>query len=701
MMRVRGWRLDALCVGVLVLVWLAFFWRLFTPVEAVQAALIKGDFSDQFVTFGAYQYARFAAGEVPLWNPYNNGGLPFIADTQAAVFYPPRLATIALAKLGGGWTYHALELEMTAHVLFYTLTMYLLVRRMTRGWNGRFTGSLIAALVGGYGGYMTGYPPLQLALLEAGVWLPLAVLGIYEAFSGQWPAASNQQVEQSVNPESAEKSGAAAIRWPYLIWTGFALGMSWMAGHPQTSFFLTYLLLAVLAYRVYEARRPFWIWLSGAAMFGLIAFGMVAVTLLPGIEYLIQTSRAGFDYVDMSHGFPLNELVQIIFPGVTLWSPLWTGLIGLGLALYAAGKMRGQALFWGGVALFALLFSLGGNGPLYPLLYPVVPGLRYFRGQERIAYLYAHSIAIMAGFGAAALAGKIRLPWRVLLVGAVIVELFAVGLTNPNDDAGTPEANINRNPLIEPVLADKDVPFRVDGLRVLGGNWGSYYQIADIQGISPLFLTGPQEIIEAGLPDERAWELFSVRYVYSDWDALAVPGEVVAQGEDAIGPVKLHRLTAQRPFAHLLYDAVTVDSDEAARELLADMTFNPRTTAILHDDAPVELPMTPVERYGTTVTSWTPERITIAAETPENAVLSLAQVDYPGWYATVDGQNVPLVRAYGGLSALPLPAGQHTVELVYNPITYRIGAVISALTWLSLVGDALVFGLAALKRRRR
>jgi hypothetical protein len=699
-MRVRGWRLDALCVGVLVLVWLAFFWRLFTPVESAQAALIKGDFSDQFVTFGAYQYARFSAGEVPLWNPYNNGGLPFIADTQAAVFYPPRLATIALAKLGGGWTYHALELEMTAHVLFYTLTMYLLVRRMTRGHNGTFTGSLIAALVGGYGGYMTGYPPLQLALLEAGVWLPLAVLGIFEAFNVQRPADSRQHEMKSFSTDGAETDNAA-IRWPYLIWTGFALGMSWMAGHPQTSFFLTYLLLVYLAYRVYAAGRPFWMWLAGAAMFGAIAFGMVAVTLLPGIEYLIQTSRAGFDYADMSYGFPLNELVQIIFPGVTLWSPLWSGLIGLGLALYAAGKVRGQALFWGGVALFALLFSLGGNGPLYPLLYPVVPGLRYFRGQERIAYLYAHSIAIMAGFGAAALAGKIRLPWRVLLIGAVIVELFAVGLTNPNDDAGTPEANINRNPLIEPVLADKEVPFRVDGLRVLGGNWGSYYQIADIQGISPLFLTGPQEIIEAGLPDERAWELFSVRYVFSDWDALAVPGEVIAAGEDAIGPLKLHRLTAQRPFVHLLYDAVTVESDEAARELLADVTFNPRTTAILHDDSPIDLPMTPVERYGTTVTNWTPEKITIAAETPENAVLSLAQVDYPGWYATVDGQDVPLVRAYGGLSALPLPAGQHTIELVYNPITYRIGAVISALTWLSLLGDALVFGLAALKRRRR
>src|SRR5690606_19664237 len=134
-------------------------------------------------------YARFAAGEVPLWNPYNNGGLPFIADTQAAVFFPPRPATIALAKLGRGWTCLSLELEMTARVLFYTLTMYLLVRRMTHGSNGTHTGALVAALVGGYGGYMTGYPPLQLALMEAGVWLPLAVLGIYEAFSRQSPAS--------------------------------------------------------------------------------------------------------------------------------------------------------------------------------------------------------------------------------------------------------------------------------------------------------------------------------------------------------------------------------------------------------------------------------------------------------------------------------------------------------------------------------
>src|SRR5690606_29715075 len=174
-------RSDVLAVLGLIALWLFFFWRLFTPIEADQASLKQGDFSGQFVAFAGYQYARFAQGEVPLWNPYNNGGFPFIADTQAAVFYPPRLVTIALAKHSGGWSYHALELEMTAHVLAYTLMMYTFVRRLTREWNGSVLGAFVAAVVGGYGGYLSGYPPLQLALLEAGIWLPLAALGILEA----------------------------------------------------------------------------------------------------------------------------------------------------------------------------------------------------------------------------------------------------------------------------------------------------------------------------------------------------------------------------------------------------------------------------------------------------------------------------------------------------------------------------------------
>src|SRR5262245_90503 len=142
-------RLDALAVVLLILLWLLFYWRLFTPVQADQASLKQGDFSGQFVAFAGYQYDRFSDGEIPLWDPYNNGGLPFIADTQAAVFYPPRLLTIALSALSGGWTYHALELEMMVHVLLYSLLMYAFVRRLT----GSVFGAFVAAIVVAYGGF--------------------------------------------------------------------------------------------------------------------------------------------------------------------------------------------------------------------------------------------------------------------------------------------------------------------------------------------------------------------------------------------------------------------------------------------------------------------------------------------------------------------------------------------------------------------
>ncbi len=707
-------RADWIAGAALVVLWLVFFWRLFTPVAADQASLTQGDFSGQFVAFGGYQYSRFAAGEIPLWNPYNNGGLPFIADTQAAVFYPPRLMTIALSHIAGGWTYHALELEMTLHVLLLTLMMYLFVKRLT----GSALGGVIAAVIAGYGGYVSGYPPLQLALLEAGVWLPLAALGILEA------------------------TRTDRLGWLCLGVTGVALGLSWLAGHPQTSWFLTYFLVAYFAYRIAAQRLPWQTFLAGTAWFGVISFGVCAVTLLPGLEYLARASRSDLGFEAKGGGFPMRDIVQMLFPGiVSQWSPLYVGITGLALALIAVWRRLPETLFWGGVAVFALLLSIGADGALYHALYNVLPGLRFFRGQERAAYLVAHSLAILAGIGTAhlltlepervrrALAALVALTlvpallvmvlWlaspqvyasvtdpllfstiiavallvllpeiprtsvlRLALAAVLVIELFSVNIDNGNYDPVPPQEQLSRAALLEIPLADTAVPFRVDGQRVLGANYGSLYGLADIQGISPLFLSGPQQIIEYGLPDERAWELFAVRYVYSDWEALNVPGVVLAEGEDAQGAVRLHQLTAPRPFAHLLYEAVVVESDDAARALLADPEFDPRTTAILHKPPGLALDgRSAPPGAGTTVTAYAPENFTIIANTSANAVLSLAHVDYPGWRATINGQEAPLIRAYGGLTALVLPPGEHHIEMRYDPLTYRAGALLSLMTW--------------------
>lgn len=730
-------RADVLAVAVLIGLWLLFFWRLFTPFEGDQASLKQGDFSGQFVTFAAYQYQRFSQGEVPLWNPYNNGGFPFIADTQSAAFYPPRLATIALARLSGGWSYHALELEMTGHVLFYTLCMYALVRRLTLGQLGSVFGGLGAAIIGGYGGYLSGYPPLQLALLEAGVWLPLTVLGITEA------------------------TRMPKMRWSWLLLTGFALGLSWMAGHPQTSWFLTYLLVAYFAYSVYVMHYRWTTFLFGAALFGLVAFGLAAVQLLPGLEYLPRTARVDFTYDAKGNGFPFQDVIQFLFPGiVSLFSPLYVGIVGLALAGIALWRQVKPALFWGGVALIALALGFGANSAVFPALYNLLPGLRFFRGQERAAYLVANGLAILAGLGLVHLAqwnketwliatknvrrgliglvtlcgagfavmiqawiqgtetylntatlslfaavGVLILVWSLmntpqsltlhsLLIGLMVFELFTVNMdAESNYDPVPPIQQLAFTPpsLVSTVLEDSDIPFRVDGYRGLTDNYGSLYGVLDMRGISPLFLATPFEIIEPEKINPLAWELFAVRYVYTDWQELPVESEVIGSGEDRYGAVNLHRLQDPRPFAHLVYNAEVLDSDTFALALLNDTNFNPRTSVILNHDLSIDLSEPPDETGTAQVTQFAPESFTIEVNAPANAVLTLAHPDYPGWQATIDSQPAEILRAYGGLSALAVPQGEHIIQLTYDPMSYGIGAIISLLTWASVVILTFVF----------
>ncbi len=725
-------RRDALAIIALVLIWLLFFWRLFTPIEGDQASLRQGDFSGQFVAFGAYQYERFANGEVPLWNPYNNGGLPFIADTQAAVFYPPRLITIALAKLSGGWRYHALELEMVFHVLAYTLFMYVFMRRLTKDKKGSVIGAFVAAVIIGYSGFTTGYPPLQLALLEAAIWLPLATLGILEATRAERP------------------------QWLWLILSGWALGMSWMAGHPQTSWFLTYLLVTYWGYCVYRRRYHWRAFILGTTLFGGVSFGVTAVQFIPGMEYLLRTARAGLEFEAKNNGFPLQDIAQIIWPSVvSYFSPLYIGLGGLALALIALWRRLPQSLFWGIVALIALAHSLGGNGLLYHALYNVLPGLRFFRGQERAAYLFANSMAILAGIGATHLmtwdvlqdfkatrqirrgllgltlvtgivATGVFLLWlgnsesygaylepmmfsflialglffvlpcflqapqqsaRVMIfVGFIAFELLSFGIDNDNFEPIPPQQQLSMTPppLVQAVLNDTDGIFRVDGWRGLTDNYGSMYHVMDMRGISPLFLDGAHAIIYFNFVNNRpAWEVFAVRYVYSGQDTLGVPTEIVMQGQDRDGVVYLHKLLNPRPFAHLVYQAEVLDSSEFARELLLlEPRFNAREEVILTKTPTLNLPETPPENGGQAViTRFAPETFTIDVETSENAILSIAHPYYPGWRATLDGEPVEILEAYGALSAIEVPKGEHTIVFVYEPNSYKLGAVISLMTW--------------------
>jgi uncharacterized membrane protein YfhO len=67
----------------------------------------------------------------------------------------------------------------------------------------------------------------------------------------------------------------------------------------------------------------------------------------------------------------------------------------------------------------------------------------------------------------------------------------------------------------------------------------------------------------------------------------------------------------------------------------------------------------------------------IRTETSAPSALVLSQFAYPGWHATIDGRETPVLVADFALPAVELPVGRHQVEFRFVPGAFKLGAVIS------------------------
>ncbi len=69
----------------------------------------------------------------------------------------------------------------------------------------------------------------------------------------------------------------------------------------------------------------------------------------------------------------------------------------------------------------------------------------------------------------------------------------------------------------------------------------------------------------------------------------------------------------------------------------------------------------------------------------KDAVLFLSDTYYPGWNAYVDGKRTKIYTADYAFRAVYFPKGEHTVEFKYEPISFKIGLGVSALSLFLLV----------------
>lgn len=384
---------------------------------------------------------NIAEGEIPLWNPHQFAGIPFMAAGQQSTLYPLSLLYYIL-PLPAAYGWYTVANLWLAGVFMYLLGRSLGVSR---------AGSALAGVVYQLSGFMLASVVFQM-IIGAAVWLPLLLLMIEYIVRGRpfWGRMS-------------------AVPW--LLVGALALACNIFAGHVE----LTYYTLIIMAY--YAAARLGWAWWTqrqtrdllrrGALLAGMVAlgFGLGAVQFVPLFE-LVSTnwrseSAALSDVLGWAH--PPRDVVQFVLPnfygspahhsyfdvfsGQTVsatvnalgqpisiidWGiknyvegALYLGILPLALAVYSLVERQQRAVKMTFLALAILSLTFMFGLPTYALLYYGFPGLNQSHTPFRWIYALALAVALLSAFGLDALAQRRLLARQVgiglLLAGGLVL----------------------------------------------------------------------------------------------------------------------------------------------------------------------------------------------------------------------------------------------------------------------------------------
>ncbi len=203
-----------------------------------------------------------------------------------------------------------------------------------------------------------------------------------------------------------------------------------------------------------------------------------------------------------------------------------------------------------------------------------------------------------------------------------------------------------------------------------GNSAASVFRLEDLTGNTPLQLAAVANFLQQ-MPSWRLWQLMNVRYVVDQRD-LSGPGLTPIYEE-----MEQHVFELGDPFPRAWFVGraeVIPEADLAIARLGAD-DFDLRQAAILAKPLTIPLaePLTSTIQF----TAFSPTRLRADVTVTGPSLLVFSQIYYPGWRATLDGQPVELAQVNVVQSGLVVPAGQHTVELAFNPATFRWGGLIS------------------------
>lgn len=438
----------------------------------------------------------------------------------------------------------------------------------------------------------------------------------------------------------------------------------------------------------------------------------------------------GYDALDQTRWlivlpFPLAVLAAygidwLLDEGQAQWRRLRRALwaAALVIPLMLAGMIALRLFFGGEVeAAEALPTTFANQG--------IQIGTRIMADYYRIENpLFAASFVIaLAALGITGAYGSGRLTRRRaewLLIGLAAADLLFFARVHI---ASTPsELVYPKTPAIE-FLQAQDGIFRIGAAPNTlyeGRPTGPYSRYRDDHG---WYLSSSQPILTPntaalfGLQDIRGYEsVYSLRYSQymakidgreTPFGALLTPQTVTHPMLDALnmryvlaveplddpaltlvydGEILIYENLKALPRVHLYAEYTVLADADAVLAALASPDYDPKTDLFFETDPQFDLPTEAnISQARAEILRYGPNRVSIAVNAPSSAILVLADQNYPGWRAYVDGAETPIHTANTLFRAIQVPAGQHRVEFRYESDVVRWGLWVSAVSFAMVV----------------
>lgn len=330
-------------------------------------------------------------GSVPIWNPYQFAGIPYIDGFHGDIFYP-----FSVLKFFGN-IFRMLGWNLLLHIFFGGITMFFCARVFGRSQiasalaavSYMFAAYFLSQVAPGHDGkmYVTALFPLTLMFIELAFRSrPLLNFGLLGLTIGIIIVTPHVQM-------------AYYSLWACAFYMVFKLITTWLDTRSIPKVVTPTALFAVAI---------------------IVGLAVSAIQFYPGYTYVKKYSprseeKRGMDWA-RSWSLHWEEAASLVVPnfcgvsdesGNSYWgrNPFkdnseYAGAVPLLLALVAIIMIRSRKTwFFGGLAVFALIYGLSGQTPFFYLFYYLIPNVKSTRAWSMIMFLFSFSIALLAAFG--------------------------------------------------------------------------------------------------------------------------------------------------------------------------------------------------------------------------------------------------------------------------------------------------------------